>query len=317
MNYIVFDLEWNQSPAGKKYANSKIPFEIIEIGAVKLNEERKIVDRFQCLIKPQVYNWIHENIHEVIHVNYRDLRRGKTFSQAVEEFFKWCGEEYAFFTWGNQDLTELQRNMKFYNILELLPGPVKYYDLQKIASNYYDDGTLRRALEYMVDKCGIEKKKGFHRALSDAYYTAEILKKLDMNYVFTNYSVDVFQNPKSKKEELYLSYPTYDKFISREFVSKEAIMSDREVISTRCPVCKLAAKRKIRWFISNSKIYYSISSCPEHGYIEGKIRIRKTEDEKYYAMKYLRCVDIEEAGEIRQKREAIRMKRQQKKNVNK
>ena len=90
-------------------------------------------------------------------------------------------------------------------------------------------------------------------------------------------------------------------------------MSDREVISTRCPVCKLAAKRKIRWFISNSKIYYSISSCPEHGYIEGKIRIRKTEDEKYYAMKYLRCVDIEEAGEIRQKREAIRMKRQQKK----
>lgn len=317
MNYIVFDLEWNQSPAGKKYANSKIPFEIIEIGAVKLNEERKIVDCFQCLIKPQVYNWIHENIHEVIHVNYRDLRRGKPFSQAVEEFFKWCGEEYAFFTWGNQDLTELQRNMKFYNILELLPGPVKYYDLQKIASNYYDDGTLRRALEYMVDKCGIEKKKGFHRALSDAYYTAEILKKLDMDYVFANYSVDVFQNPKTKKEELYLSYPTHDKFVSREFVSKEAIMSDREVISTRCPVCKLAAKRKIRWFISNSKIYYSISSCPEHGYIEGKIRIRKTEDEKYYAMKYLRCVDIEEAGEIRQKREAIRMKRQQKKNVNK
>lgn len=28
MNYIVFDLEWNQSPDGKKNRNEKLPFEI-------------------------------------------------------------------------------------------------------------------------------------------------------------------------------------------------------------------------------------------------------------------------------------------------
>lgn len=38
--------------------------EIIEIGAVKLNEKKEIVDSFQRLIKPQVYNWIHDSIHE-------------------------------------------------------------------------------------------------------------------------------------------------------------------------------------------------------------------------------------------------------------
>ena len=37
MNYIVFDLEWNQSPNGKERENPRLPFEIIEIGAVKLN----------------------------------------------------------------------------------------------------------------------------------------------------------------------------------------------------------------------------------------------------------------------------------------
>ena len=47
MNYIVFDLEWNQSPGGKKYSNSRLPFEIIEIGAVKMNEQREVVDVFQ------------------------------------------------------------------------------------------------------------------------------------------------------------------------------------------------------------------------------------------------------------------------------
>ena len=35
MNYIVFDLEWNQNPSGKKTRNDRLPFEIIEIGAVK------------------------------------------------------------------------------------------------------------------------------------------------------------------------------------------------------------------------------------------------------------------------------------------
>ena len=31
MNYIVFDLEWNQNPSGKKTRNDRLPFEIIEI----------------------------------------------------------------------------------------------------------------------------------------------------------------------------------------------------------------------------------------------------------------------------------------------
>jgi hypothetical protein len=29
LNYIVFDLEWNQSASGKKNANKKLTFEII------------------------------------------------------------------------------------------------------------------------------------------------------------------------------------------------------------------------------------------------------------------------------------------------
>ena len=130
MNYIVFDLEWNQSPGGKKYSNSRLPFEIIEIGAVKMNEERETVDVFQRLIKPQVYNWIHDSIHEVIHVDYKDLENGSPFSEVIREFLNWCGDDFAFFTWGNQDVMELQRNMKYYGMLSLLPGPVKYYDVQ-------------------------------------------------------------------------------------------------------------------------------------------------------------------------------------------
>ena len=36
MHYIVFDLEWNQA-AGRIGHEGGLPFEIVEIGAVKLN----------------------------------------------------------------------------------------------------------------------------------------------------------------------------------------------------------------------------------------------------------------------------------------
>ena len=55
MNYIVMDLEWNQSAKGKQFSEEHFPFEIIQIGAAKVNEQFDIVDEWQCIIKPQVY----------------------------------------------------------------------------------------------------------------------------------------------------------------------------------------------------------------------------------------------------------------------
>ena len=37
MKYIVMDLEWNQSAYGRAGEHPRLPFEIIEIGAVKLD----------------------------------------------------------------------------------------------------------------------------------------------------------------------------------------------------------------------------------------------------------------------------------------
>ena len=43
MNYIVMDLEWNQSAKGKQFSEDHFPFEIIQIGAAKVNEKLDIV----------------------------------------------------------------------------------------------------------------------------------------------------------------------------------------------------------------------------------------------------------------------------------
>ena len=46
MNYVVIDLEWNQSNTGEEPEIKEIPFEIIDIGAIKLNNEKKMIDEF-------------------------------------------------------------------------------------------------------------------------------------------------------------------------------------------------------------------------------------------------------------------------------
>lgn len=55
MNYIVLDLEWNQSPHGKEGTIEHFPFEIIEIGAVKLDETFCEIGEFHRLISPVAY----------------------------------------------------------------------------------------------------------------------------------------------------------------------------------------------------------------------------------------------------------------------
>ena len=52
MNYIVLDLEWNQSNTGDEEEVKQIPFEIIDFGAIKLNNRDEMIDEFNQLVKP-------------------------------------------------------------------------------------------------------------------------------------------------------------------------------------------------------------------------------------------------------------------------
>jgi len=305
MNYIVFDLEWNQNPSGKKTRNDRLPFEIIEIGAVKVNSKKEITDHFHRLIKPQVYKWIHDSIHEVIHVDYKDLMKGVPFEQAVREFIDWCGEDWYFFTWGNQDVMELQRNMKYYHMDPLASAPIRFLDVQKLFSIRYEDRKLRRSLEFAIDFLHIEKDIPFHRAFSDAYYTARILAKIEPE-VRVNYSFDTYILPKTHEEEIHVLFPDYMKYISREFEDKQEALADHEVISTKCYLCHKNLRKKIRWFTPNGKHYYSVSECPVHGLMKSKVRIRRSEDDKIYVVKTSKFITSEESEQLVEKRETAK-----------
>lgn len=312
MNYIVFDLEWNQCPYGKEKENKRLPFEIIEIGAVKLDENRNILDSFQQFIKPAVYRKLHFRTREILDIDKQDLEKGASFREAVKKFIDWCGKDAKFCTWGPADLVELQRNMRFYHLLGLLKGPLYYYDVQKLFGLFFEGEKSFRSLENAIEFLHMKKEGQFHRALNDAYYTAEIFSQIPISVVTENYSIDCYQNPKNRKDQIYTVFPNYSKFISREFQSKEDAMKDRDVTCTKCFFCGRTAKKKVRWFSVNTKSHLCLAYCPDHGYFKGKARLKKTDDEKYYVVKTLKSIDEKEAADIREKKDALTKKRRKK-----
>lgn len=305
MNYIVLDLEWNQANGIREQEVAAIPFEIIEIGAVRMNQGGVRTGEFSELIKPTVYHEMHYATGKLIHLRMKELRKGRPFLETAESFFEWCGEEeYRFCTWGGSDLTELQRNMEYYYMEPLSDGPIAYWDIQKLFSLAFEDGKSRKSLEYAVDFLKLEKDIPFHRALSDAHYTGRILERIlaEKPEVLEKLSYDAYHPPKDRKSEIRVQFDTYAKYISREFDSKEEAFADREVASSKCYLCHRNLRKKIRWFAPNGRHYFCLAYCESHGYLKGKIRIRKSADDKIFVVKTTKLISPEEAEQLKERR---------------
>lgn len=314
MNYVVMDLEWNQSNTGREEEVATLPFEIIEIGAIRLDSAGEMLSEFSELIKPTVYREMHRITGKLIHLQMQELERGRPFVEVTEDFLKWCGEEYIFCTWGNLDLLELQKNMKFHNMTPLSQGPIVFLDVQKLFSLGYEDGVSRRALEYAIDFLEMDKDIPFHRAFSDAYYTAGILKRImrEKPEVMTRVSYDVYKPPVNRASEIKVQFDSYAKYISREFQSKAEAFADKEVSSSKCYLCHRNLRKKMKWFTPNGKNYYCLAYCEKHGHLKGKIRMRKSAEGGYFVVKTTKLITAEEAEGLKErcrKAKELRQKR--------
>ncbi|MDO4293797.1 MAG: 3'-5' exonuclease [Eubacteriales bacterium] len=311
MDYVVLDLEWNQASDNNDSRSRLLTFEIVEIGAAKLNSRMELTDTFHALVRPQVYEKMHKVTEKLIGIHMEELQKERTFDLVCRDFLDWCGTDCMFATWGPQDLTELQRNMRFFGMEPLGKGPFRFYDVQKLFSIAYEDQKSRRSLEYAVDCLQIKKDAPFHRAQSDAYYTARVLQLIKDPVALQRFSFDTFRLPEDHYSEVHVVFDSYAKYISRAFPDRDALLADREVISTRCYLCHRNLRRKVKWFSPNGKHYFSVSYCDKHGWMKGKIRVKKAENEMVYAVKTTKFVEEKELGGLMEKKDHARMLRRE------
>lgn len=295
MNYIVLDLEWNQGERRKTV--SPLSFEIIEIGAIKLNEELNPIDSFHRIIQPVIHPKLFSHTKKLLSLSEEDLKNGVPFKAACREFLKWCelDGDYIFATWGTSDLFELQKNMEFFKIKNPFNRPLYFLDIQQLYNIYIGEIPESPAtLEKATNNLGFPSNKAFHCAKNDAEYTAKILAVLP-SYLIKNYpTVDTFKFPLYKKQEVYLNYPDRSLYVSRAYKTKEALKLASSLRVLSCPICNKKVRKITNWYASSSKSFYLLSRCSKHGYLKAKRTIKNPSEKRFFETITIKTVTEQE-----------------------
>ena len=186
MNYIVMDLEWNQAPTASLTLQKplKLKGEIVQIGAVKLDECFRVTESFKSYIRPRFYKKMHSHVKRLTGISSSDLSKSEGFDKVAADFIKWCGSDHMIFTWGPDDEGMFRDNL----IVNKMPKELlkTCFNLQLIFDDQITRENRQFSLSFALEKVG-ESLEDAHDALGDAMGTAKLLKHLDMKKGLTDY----------------------------------------------------------------------------------------------------------------------------------
>ncbi len=280
MQYIVLDMEWNQpwpgSPSAKKVLPVQIRGEIIQIGAVRITEDQQVGDEFQVLIKPKFYRRLNRRVSKLTGIKEAQLRdEGIPMGEAMAKFRAWCGEDVIFLTWGFDDITILRENLRLYGIDESWVN--RWYNAQMIFNAQTDGSSSQKALKTAMEIFGIEATRPAHDALGDAYHTARICAKLDLNRGVMEYG----QAVKSHENGFHgAELPgCIGRKVFYDYADKQAALAAMDGPENKCPTCG-KQMTGTRWFAQPGRRYMDLAECPEHGKFLIRIRLSDQPDGK-------------------------------------
>lgn len=273
MNYIVLDMEWNQPFTFERMIKEPVMLygEIVQIGAVKLDENYHIVDTFKIMVAPKYYRKMHKTVSRLTGITTEELQYGFPLAVALKHFRKWCGEEFLFLTWGANDIDMLRDNMKLYELdSDWIPNT---YNLQLIFDDQITKENRQVSLTYAMEKI-CESALEAHDALHDAKNAARICLHMDMNK-----GLGAYDELHKRMEERPKTVIRHDRAV-RLYETREAALTDEAVIRFHCPVCgaEVVCDEPVK---QNADKYMCIAKCDKGDETFVRFRIRKAADSKF------------------------------------
>ena len=178
MNYIIVDFEMNPVSGEHKEERQICRCEIIEIGAVIMDESFVVMGEFKTLVKPQYNASIYKRYETLTGISTQMVHDAPTFATAYEMFVNWCesyGSDYEVYAWSENDYNQLiaEMELKQYAKADKMRPLENWFDFQK---EYTEKLGLERimSLEKALDYAGIAFEGHMHDALCDAKNTAEL-----------------------------------------------------------------------------------------------------------------------------------------------
>jgi len=232
MKYIIIDLEWNGAPLYKTggYFN-----EIIEIGAVRLDEELRQIDTFQALVQPKIHKKLTGRVKRLTHISNDEVRNARRFKETYRDFQNWLGsEENCVLTWGSGDILVLLENFEQLGIKNGISSIHNYCDAQAICQRALDiDSSKQPGLSAVAEQLGIEcGDMEMHRALDDSIVSAECLRRA--------WKQELFDELRSRVDEEFIRRITFKTVIISDIKNP---LIDRNLFRQRCPECGSRMRR--------------------------------------------------------------------------
>ena len=181
--YVIFDLEATCYNRGDNKPDG-FKNEIIEIGAIKLDELGNEIDRFSKFAKPKLFPFISDFCNELTTIKQEDIDNADPLRTVLIDFMEWAIDA-DLISWGYYDAKQLISDLSINDIDD------EKYKL-KIENNHYSLKHLYAAWNGLRRK-GIGMKKALnieniklsgthHRGIDDAENIVKIFKKYINKY---------------------------------------------------------------------------------------------------------------------------------------
>jgi DNA polymerase III epsilon subunit-like protein len=269
MAFIIIDLEFNNLEGIHKYypnimedypslENIDLDNEIIEIGAIKLDNYMKPLKEFKAYIKPSVIPVLNPKISEITNITEENLEKGLSFQAGMDKLSEIIDDGDIICSWAKDDIIEIINNAIYYKY-ENLNWLKNYLDLQEYSTKILAKKkslSLKNALEEL--KIKVDNNK-LHDALNDAVYTSEVFKRIYNSRVLKNYIIkDIYNMPAVYVKNL-----------------KEYKL-DKEKIKCKCPKCNI--KIDLEYDFTPMKWrFLSLGKCPKcDNNIMNEVIVKKT-----------------------------------------
>ena len=176
---IVIDLEF--TPVPNEAGPGCLHYEIIQIGAVRVSPDGRMLDQFCCFVRPQWAPFVSWKVQRITGIRDSALQDAPSFAQALVLLRAWIGEgRTRMVAWSGTDKAQILAECAAKGLR--VPGNMdRWMDLQRVFPRAVGMRKKRTcmALHDALAWFDMEPQKGCeHQALLDAEHTAQLLISL-------------------------------------------------------------------------------------------------------------------------------------------
>lgn len=181
---VVIDIE--MCVVQKEYQWKDYPYEheIIQIGAVMMDEGYETTDEFSTYVRPQ-YGRIDHFIQELTGIGDKEIMEAPSLEEALDHMISWLsGYEVTFYSWSRTDYVQITREIQAKGMdeekLAVLLDKEHWVDYQQTAGKRFGK-PWRMSLEDALMFAEVEPEGKQHDGLVDAKNTARLITKMEKN----------------------------------------------------------------------------------------------------------------------------------------